>query len=425
MSTFGKQFLSAIVAEGSVSSLVKFGPIDHLFRATEIEAYQYVKAFIVAHGKLPTTDTIAKHTGEILGAAAEPASYYFEQMGNRHVDLELRSGMKTAHTLLTQGQPNPDGALEQLMTTVAVLVAAKFGRQVMDFREAYDLVMSDYTAKWTGNADAGLRLGWPTLDNMTGGLIEGDVLSMVGNTGAGKTWAMLYAALHGWLKGCTDETHTQDESRLIVSLEVGTLPVLQRLSSILTHLPMNHIKGAVLGDAGLKRLKKGLTEIKGYKHPLYVVDGNLTATIEDIAMLARQLKPAGIFIDGGYLVRNHEERDMYRAVAANMRLIKSELAPMAPTIVSWQFAKSANKKDKSKGEMQTLDDIGSSIEIAQISSVVLALLQPDSVETLKQRKIDILKGRNGETGVFHTKWDFDRSDFTEVEQVSPEDLLFN
>jgi len=36
------------------------------------------------------------------------------------------------------------------------------------------------------------------------------------------------------------------------------------------------------------------------------------------------------------------------------------------------------------------------------------------VETLLARKIDILKGRNGETGSFMTNWDFVNMDFSEI-----------
>ena len=89
--------------------------------------------------------------------------------------------------------------------------------------------------------------------------------------------------------------------------------------------------------------------IKGYGAPFYVVDGNLTATVEDIWTLARQLKPDAIFIDGAYLVKHPKERDRYRRVAENAELMKRELAALAPTVCSWQFAKTAAKKNKKAG----------------------------------------------------------------------------
>ena len=101
--------------------------------------------------------------------------------------------------------------------------------------------------------------------------------------------------------------------------------------------------------------------------PFYVVDGNLAATVEDIWALARQLKPDAIFIDGAYLVKHPKERDRYRRVAENAELMKSELAALAPTVCSWQFAKSAAKKNKKQGEKPDLEDIGYTDAIAQVS----------------------------------------------------------
>jgi len=68
---------------------------------------------------------------------------------------------------------------------------------------------------------------------------------------------------------------------------------------------------------GINKLKKGLMEIKGYggrsgggrRH---------YASVEDVWMLARQLKPDAIFVDGGYMLTHPHEQDPYRRVAKNV-----------------------------------------------------------------------------------------------------------
>ena len=196
------------------------------------------------------------------------------------------------------------------------------------------------------------------------------------------------------------------------------------VSRIEAHVPMTKLQKGRLTTTWAKSLKKGLTEIKAYGEPFYVIDGNLTATVEDIWMLARQLKPGAIFIDGGYLVKHPTERDRYRRVAENAELMKTELAAIAPVVCSWQFAKTASKKDKKKGEKVTLDDIGYTDAIAQVSSLVLGIFENETVETIKQRTIEILKGRAGEVGSFKTRWDFDVMRFDEIVAQDTEDLQF-
>ena len=56
------------------------------------------------------------------------------------------------------------------------------------------------------------------------------------------------------------------------------------------------------------------------------------------------------------------------------------------------------------------------------SSLVLGLFEEDTIGTLKQRKVEVLKGRNGETGSFMTNWNFSGMNFSEIASVAVEDL---
>lgn len=420
----GKMFLSAVLAEGSVSSLLEYGKIDHLFKANEIAAYQFVREFVKEYSTLPTEETIEAHTGDTLVQHSEPAAYYADLMQLRHIELEMKKGMKAAGDLFLPENKDVMSALQVLTETIMGLAAQKSSKQIVDFRDAYDVLIPDYASKWTHEEHKGLMMGWPTLDKMTGGLVPGDVISMVGRPAAGKTWQLLYAAHHGWAKAAQKIDPESDQSRLFVSMEIGLIPIQQRLAAMQTHLPAHQLKTTSLSSKNLKKLKSGLAEIKGYGAPFWILDGNLASTVEDIWAICRQLKPAAIFIDGAYLVKHPTEKDRYRRVAENAELIKSELTPLAPTVCSWQFAKTAGKKNVKKGEKVTMDDIGYTDAIAQVSSLVLGLFEEDSVETLKQRKVEVLKGRSGETGSFTTAWDFQQMNFDEIVQQDVQDLQF-
>jgi len=157
-----------------------------------------------------------------------------------------------------------------------------------------------------------------------------------------------------------------------------------------------------------------------------VVDGNLASSVADIRAKALQYKPSAIFIDGAYLLKHQFEKDRYRRVAENADLIKKELAPLAPVIASWQFSRDA-KKNKQPGHKPGLEDIGYSDAIAQISSVVLGLIEDEGngkmnlnespkekPKAVTKKKVYIPKGRSGEQGEFDINWNFETSDFTEV-----------
>jgi len=422
-------WLSAVLAENSVAAFLQHGKIEHLFKGTEVEVYEFVRDFVKQYQALPTEETIEKHTGEKLVPHTEPSGYYFDLMEARHIELSLKRTMKEVSNLLLPENKDPHEALGLIADAAMQLIAQKHSKQIVDFRDAYGLLMKTYASKFNAMDEYGLQLGWPTLDKMSGGLVRGDVLSIVGRPAAGKSLMLLYGALHGWKKAGEEavqgKTPEHDQSRMFVSMEMDVLSIQQRLAALQTSLPAAQLKHATLSTANLSKLKKGLTEIKGYPFPFYVVDGNLAATVEDIWMMARQLKPAAIFIDGAYLVKHPTERDRYRRVAENAELIKSELAALAPVVCSWQFARTAAKKQNSKkAEKVGLEDIGYSDAIAQVASIVLGLFEEESVETLKQRKVEILKGRSGEVGQFHTKWDWQSMDFSEIEEEDVTELQF-
>lgn len=416
MSSFAKMFVAALVAEGTASSLMQYGPIDHLFKASEVPLFAFVKQHTIKHGKIPAADTIYQETGVELGTVPEPSDYYLDLLRKRHVELRLKKVMEEATAALHPANKDAQKALEIIVGASMELVMQSFGQQIVDFRDCYDTVMAEYAAKWNKEVTGALMLGWPSFDEMSGGMGKGDLVSFVGRPQKGKTWQMLYSALHGW--------ETENQSRLFVSMEMSIPAIQQRLAALYTHSDAGKLKHAAFGTVGLAKFKSSLSKVKSMQAPFWLLDGNLAATVEDIHAIARQLKVDGIFIDGAYLVKHPTERDRYRRVAENADLIKQELCPLAPTVASWQFAKTAAKKNKQKGEKAELEDIGYTDAIAQVSSIVLALLEDTSVENELRKLIDILKGRNGETGQFVTNWNFKTMSFSEIEETSLEELQY-
>jgi len=422
-------FMSAVLAEGSVSALLQWGKIDHLFKASEKDLHGFIKEHVKKHAKLPSAETVYKHLDEELPTVDEPPSYYHELLQTRHVEHGIKAALKDAGEKLQPGNKDIDGALTALTEAVMELVAAKNQTTLFDFREAYSMVMANIAKKMIGPDGYGLQMGWPSLDHMTGGLTQGDVVSFVGRPAQGKTWQMLFAAMHGWRSPLLQAAPKPEEcqSRMFISMEMDPTAIVERMAAMQAHIPMSKLNNAELTSASKAKLQGALTEIKGYPQPFYVINGNLAATVEDIWMWVRQLKPDAVFIDGAYLVKHPTERDRFRRVAENCELIKSEIAPMCPVACSWQFSRDASKKQKKgkdKGEKVTIDDIGYTDAIGQISSIVLGLFEEESVETMVRRKIEILKGRKGEVGSFTTAWDFQSMSFAEIVEEDVADLSF-
>jgi replicative DNA helicase len=414
MQTSVQRFLSAAIQSGKVENFLKYGPVKHLFKGEEEKLWNYFDDHVKKYGSLPDYNIIKADTGFDLSDQPQPPEFYLDRAKENYIQQELMgafSGIFEKH--LKQGMAannSPSEGLKQIMQVVMKLASQQMGQQVMDYREAHDLIMKGYVSKFMHSDNIGILTGWPTLDAATGGLSVGDLISFCGRPAAGKTWLMLFIALHAWMSG---------KVPLFVSMEIKPLPIQQRLLAMQAKLPAKGIREAALSTEQYNRMKAVLAETKNGEIPFYIVDGNLTATVGDIYALTRQLKPDFVIIDGAYLLKHPTEKDRYKRVAENCDLIKQQICDLTPTFCSWQFARPQKKGNggakKGSPEQQTLDEIGYTDAIGQHSSLVAGLMQPDSVETSSERTISILKGRNGETGEFKINWEFEwKTDFSEI-----------
>lgn len=229
---------------------------------------------------------------------------------------------------------------------------------------------------------------------------------------SGKSWSLFHMAEHNWEMG---------HRPLVVSMEMAPVPVVQRFVSMKAGVPIGQMKKAAFSTHTYQKFTQGILEM-AQMEGLYVVDGNLAASVEDVYTLAHQLGCNQVYIDGAYLLRHPNPRlDKFTRVSENVELMKRFTSEAGmPTIATYQFARSA-VKNKKKDEKPGLEDIGLSDSIPQVSSVVLGLFQEDTVEAMNSRLISVMKGRDGETGEFRTKWDFNTMDFGQLpDEEDPE-----
>lgn len=406
MLSSAQRYLAALIQAGTIDDLLKHGSTAYLFKGHEETLWNYFNGHVRKYGSVPDFALVKADTGFDLAEQLQPAGFYLDRARENHIQQELLATItRLGESHLKPGQAGtPSEALKILGETVMSLAVQKMGAQLHDYRHAYDLIIGAYKAKLMSVGRTGLQLGWPTLDAMTSGLSAGDLVSLIGRPASGKSFLLLWAALYAWRE--------QGKVPLFASMEIKTLPIEQRLIAIQSQSSARHLKDATLTSRTYNNIKEVLLKNQGYEFPFYVLDGNLTATVGDLYALVRQLKPDLVIADGAYLFKHPTERDRYKRVAENVDLLKSQIADLAPTIASWQFARPAKGAKK---KPQTLDEIGYSDAIAQHSSLVIGIMEEESIETTKQRKLSILKGRNGEVGELTVRWNFDfTTDFSEV-----------
>jgi replicative DNA helicase len=379
-----------------------------MFKANEIEAFEFVQHHLVKYHVLPKMETLIAAFPDVEPLnIPEPPSYYVSKIENRFFYDRIGAANLASQEVLKKDDDAHEEALKILTTAAAEITAQKYRLRIMDVgEEAPQAVLQAYHK--AGNLGNGVIFGWPYLDHQTGGVMPGEVVSYVGRPAAGKTWKVVWGAIKNW--------RDMHENVLIASMEMQPLPMAQRITAITTSTPIGQQKMSGFSSATLKKFYDGLKELKTEKAKMYIVDGNLAASVEDIFLLADMLKCRVVYVDGAYLLRHKNTRlDRFTRAAENVELIKRYTSDLnMSAFCSWQFNRVASQKQKKGTEQGDLEDIGYSDAIGQISSIVLGLFQEDSVETLKERKIRILKGRSGEVGQFSIGWDFMNMDFSQT-----------
>ncbi|WP_232452717.1 DnaB-like helicase C-terminal domain-containing protein, partial [Burkholderia ubonensis] len=355
----------------------------------------------------PAVETLLQKFPEFKDVPSpEPAKYYLDLLDTRFCYEQIDGANIESQSILKNDPKAIDQALARMKQSIDNITHQRHRTQILDLgKEGPGMVMNEYHK--INAKESLITFGWPTLDGMVNTLMPGDVVSFVGRPASGKTFLGLYGALHNWRNG---------QNVLFASMEMNALAIAQRCAAMYAHTGLTQLKSAGYATKPYMLFAEGLQNMMKEPAKFYVLDGNLAAMVDDIYLLAAQLGCDAVWIDGAYMLKHKNPRlDRFTRVAENVEHIKQATTDLEiPTVCSWQFNREAAKKKANK-QKAGLEDIGYSDAIGQISSVVLGLMQEDSVETSQHRIIDVLKGRSGETGQFSIKWDFIGMNFDEVQ----------
>lgn len=408
--SLGMKLVSSLINDGELKTFSKLDVNPATLKESELEAYQWVQNFVYAHKAMPQMATFLSENDQALPIAKEVPSYYANQVVERFIATTIKSGYKATEPFLTKETMNIKAGVEELTKCLMTIHNATNKRSIVDFKNSKKFLEKAYKEKKIQGMDGTVLTGYPTVDLMSGGMVGGDLISIVGRPAMGKTWSTLYQGHRAW--------YYQKKVVLYIPMEMPLLSIEQRLASMHTKHNLTQIKKAQLSTKAYKDLLNKLLVLEDHDSSLWIADGNLAATVPDIWKLCMQVQPDLVIVDGAYLLSHENLRiGKYERVGENTRLLKQMLAMdfNIPVVASWQFNRNATTKlAKNKDAEAELEDIGYSDEIGQISSLVLGLTQRDSVETIIRRKCKIMKGRDGETGEFLMNWDFFNMDFSEV-----------
>lgn len=407
--------------EGDALAWYRSKLTEELFRGGEVGLFRTFENHLKQYNRLPPISTLYERFPDLKEIPIDDApKAYMDSLEQRYKYDLINNANVESQKILAEDKTAVEEAFAIMVKAQEKIQERNLTTRLIEFgKDAGQLLLSEYhEPDFTKSV---MRFHWGYLDYKAKGAQAGDMISVVGRPQAGKSWVLMYNAYSNY--------KIDGKSSLIVSMEMNHLAIAQRLSTLNSKTNLTQLKTKAYSSSTYQKFRASLNQLEGLNGAkMYIVDGNLAADIEDIYMLAQQLQVDGVYVDGTYLCRTKNTRlsryDRVTEVAESCKRFTSQLE--IPSFTSWQFNRDASK-GKTKKEQQeaaTLDNIGMTDAVGQLSSVVLGLTQEKSVETLNHRQIDVLKGRDGEVGRFRINWDFTNMDLSEASEEQRGALQF-
>ncbi len=410
------ELLSAIRRTGSFSALREL-PEDFFISDEERQAIQWLRNYVTEHRQFPKRSTFARGIGEQAARTVEPVSYYYDQVRKRALYYHIASVAGDLQDALLD--KDPDASVEAAKRIIAAnsrLSVRSTG--ISSLADSLDDVLDDIeNLRW--NPDMmGILSGWPYVDQKTGGWQNGDLITVVGRPGMGKTWLCLRCAHEAWRSG---------RSVLFVSMEMTQKQLARRFLALETHYNPDRLRRGQISSDIFNAMRDTARFVRGGV-PITLIAGNFKKSVDSVRATIEDMQPDLIVVDASYLLTPEKKRQGSGGRREVVSDVIEELGSMAktydrPVINSVQFNRQAvrphslrrTEENASPNPMLHLglEKIGETDVVGQVSSIVIGMTTPPDGGN-NSRYIGFLKGREGEQGYCKINWNFDRVDLSEI-----------
>ena len=186
----GKSFLASVIKSNNKNFLNRIKPELFYNKAISGDAYtelgmlEFVQQHVLHYRVLPSKSVI-EQAGYAYLDSDQPPEFYIDKLKDRAVFNAYKTFQPQMQALVTQGF-NLDQAsdlIKQFGDTISYLsVSDKF----KSVREIGQEIQGHIEQRKNGVPEVFIPFGWPTLDNLTGGISGGDLAIFAARPGVGK-----------------------------------------------------------------------------------------------------------------------------------------------------------------------------------------------------------------------------------------------
>lgn len=394
-STHGANLLQAIALSGSVTNFVRCRP--EWFIDEEERLFTFMNTHFRTYNTIATIETLERSGFSSRSLPEEPVDYYFTKVQNRSIYNALspmQRGLQQAFS-----DKNVDSIIDNLSSMLTT--AREIGlsdQDVVNVVNEFDNVLEEHRDSFMRQGIRGISLGWDYLDRLTNGAQPGDVIVVVARPGMGKSYLLLHAAMKAWEEG---------RPILIGSMEMSNNQLAKRMLAIGTGMRTDRFTQGTLSTLGEQYAHQYIHHARS-KAPCHLVAGNFRKSVVDMERIIRELSPDIAYVDAAYLLQPQKQKfnsNRRESIADVIEGLKSvAINTNIPIVVTVQFNRNVKK---GKNTDIDLESIGETDTIGQIASVVIGVQEGRTGNEKTERRLSVIKNRDGDNGKFVTNFKFD------------------
>jgi replicative DNA helicase len=375
------------------------------------DAYEWIESYIARHRRTPSTGAFREAFGEVVLKKVDDVELYIEKVRERHSSIVLKGGLQDVIRKLNSGDVN--AAIKQLHSASVAAEASLMGHSndTDIFRDFGDIKDEAFRRKKKADETgfAGIPTGFPTLDDLTGGIQPGWFVVISARAGVGKTRSLIRMACAAAFSGFTVMYDALEQTRSEIAFQVHAFGSSEFGKGVIRSLDL--AKGKGFETKGYYELLETLRDnVKGKFHVADSTQGTITpATIP--AQIEKH-KPDIVFLDFLTLMEGTEDHQSAANTSTAIKRVAQHYK--VPIVTAAQINRmGAGSKNQGLETLAVTDRLGQDadlvINVQQLSRSVIVM--------------EIIKFRHGPDGYkFYLKFDPNHGVMEEITYEQAMDL---
>lgn len=403
MADWDALYISAVLRNKDVLALRGVSP-DHLDGDDWRKVFEFVLDFFRTYSEMPTLGVVEESFELEFPTSSAPAAYYRDQIVKRRLGVAIGDGLEPVVESMSDG--DSDSAFDRLRVLVTDLYREFKSGSVsdsIDFSSTMESRWEEYLERKNSPDSLGIATPWKFFNDVTGGLVGGELTFILAHSGVGKTIMALLMALNAMRLG---------HSVLVASQEMSSKQIAIRKDSLAARVEPRRLRMGTLTSTEEKRLREWYDDL-GADHKLppeerkfghmQVLGPGDVSSIVDLEAAIELYKPEVVVWDSFYMLGG-SQWEVQAELVAGMKGITGRRKPAFVATSQLNFAT----------DTPTQASVSFTKRLFTDADFVFALRQDPEMKARFEMELLNMKARHGESlGSSLLNWSFADMDFSD------------